>query len=157
MPKVLVLFVGAEGPAVSLAEAAADGARGVRFTEVEVVAAGSHDERTLHRHPHLASIDGLRHRDGIVIACAAAGEVPPALEQLFDAMESIEPPAFTNAVVGVVGGDRTMLLDHLARLGGIMIGESQEPADPEARARQLGARVAKVAGWVRHALSHEAH
>jgi len=157
MPKVLVVFVGAEEPAVSLAEAAADGARTVRFTEVEVVAGGAHDERTANRHPHLASAEALRNRDGIVIACAAAAEVPPALEQLFDAMESIEPPPFTNTVFGVVGGERTMLLDHLARLGGIMIGESQEPADPELRARRLGARVAKVSGWVRHALSHEAH
>jgi hypothetical protein len=34
---------------------------------------------------------------------------------------------------------------------------AERPSDlaPEARARLVGKRVAKVAGWVRHALSHE--
>jgi hypothetical protein len=38
MPKLIVLFCGAESPAVALAEAAADGAKRVRVTEVDLCA-----------------------------------------------------------------------------------------------------------------------
>ena len=154
MPKVMVVFFGAESPAVSLAEAAAEGANGVRFTEVDLRAGPGHNETTQQRHPRVESSAALRGYDGIVIACPALGEIPDALARWFDELESMTG-IFANTVFGVTGGERTTLLGRLSRPGGIMIGEPQGSSDPEARAKQLGARVAKVAGWVRHALSHE--
>jgi hypothetical protein len=155
MPKVMVVFFGAESPAVSLAEAAADGARAVRFTEVDLRAGPGHNETTQHAHRRLESPGALHGYDGIVIACPALGEIPDALSRLFDDLETTGGATFKDTVFGVTGGERTTLLGRVSRLGGIMIGEPQGAADPEARAEQLGARVAKVAGWVRHALSHE--
>jgi hypothetical protein len=155
MPKVMVVFFGAESPAVSLAEAAADGAKAVRFTEVDLRAGPGHNETTAHRHARLESSSAFRSYDGIVIACPALGAIPDTLDQLCKELEETASGVFTNTVFGVIGGERTTLPGRLSRLGGIMIGEAQDPSDPEARARQLGARVAKVAGWVRHALSHE--
>lgn len=155
MPKLLVLYVGAESPAAALADAAADGARTVRFTEVDVRVGEVHSQPTRARHRRLESPDVLRDYAGIVIACEAAADVPDALNALLRDLERTPSDTFVNSVFGVAGGENTVLPGRVAALGGILIGEPRGATDPEARARQLGARVAKVVGWVAHALSHE--
>ena len=155
MPKLLVLYVGAESPAAALADAAADGARTVRFTEVDVLVGDEHSQPTRGRHRRLASSELLRDYAGIVIACDAAAEVPDALNAVLRDLERTPSDTFVNSVFGVAGGENTVLTGRVAALGGILVGEPRGAADPEGRARELGARVAKVVGWVAHALGHE--
>jgi hypothetical protein len=156
MPKVVVLYFGAESPAASLADAAADGANGVRFTEVDVRVGEAHSQATSGRHRRLESPDSLTGYAGIVIACEAAAEPPAALDALLGRLEQRRGEDFANIVFGVAGGENTVLAGRVIALGGIVVGEPRDEADPVVRARQLGARVAKVAGWVSHALGHEA-
>lgn len=155
MPKVLVLYSGAEGPAAALADAAADGATSVRFTEVDTRVAETHSQTTSRRHRTLETASAVSQYGAIVIACEAAAELPTALEQIFLEMERTPSQTFANTIFGVVGGENTILTARVASLGGIVVGEPRGATDPEERARQLGARVAKVTGWIAHALGHE--
>jgi len=155
MPKLVVLYFGAESPAVALADAAAVGASGVRFAEVDVRAGEEHSQPTSRRHRRLESSGALQAYAGIVIACEAAAEVPMALDALLRELEATPTETFLNTVFGVAGGENTVLTGRVAALGGIIVGEPRGETDPEARARQLGVRVAKVTGWVGHALGHE--
>jgi hypothetical protein len=156
MPKLIVLFYGVESPASTLAEAAADGAKSVRFTEVDVRAGSSHEPTTGRRHKLLDSPDRLREYDGVVLSAPAAGEAPAELDALLSALESTEPiGVFADTVFAVLGGENTTLLGRVARLGGIIVTEPMGLDDPEGRARATGKRVAKVVEWVRHAKSHE--
>jgi len=157
MPKLIVLFYGAETPAVALAEAAAEGAQRVRFTEVDVRAGAGHPETTVTRHERLDSATQIQDYDGVIVACPAAGEPPAALTRMLDEIEAEPEAVFADAVFGVAGGDAAGILGRVARLGGVIVAESRGADDPEERARRLGERVATVAGWVRHARSHEHH
>lgn len=156
MPKVLVLFFGAESPASTLAEAAAEGASSHRFMEVDIRAGAPHQAMTGRRHKVLDGPEALREYDGVVLSAPAAGELPSELDVLLDAAErQSSGETFANTVFAVVGGENTVLLGRVSRLGGIIVSEPRGSDDPEARARAAGARVGKVVGWVRHALSHE--
>lgn len=157
MPKLLVLFFGAESPTAALAEAAAEGATRVRFSEVDLRAGASHQVTTPTRHRPLESTRRIRDYDGVILAYPAAGRVPTELSRMLDEMEDEAENAFTNLVFGVTGAENTEVLRRVARLGGLIVSEPRGAEDPEARARALGARVATVTGWVRHALSHEQH
>jgi hypothetical protein len=104
----------------------------------------------------LESAEQLKAYDGIVIAAPAAGEVPSDLDAMLDTLERHESnDVFANTVFAVVGGENTVLLGRVSRLGGIIVSEPPGMDDPEARARGTGKRAAKVVEWVRHALSHE--
>jgi len=155
MPKLIVLFFGAESPGVTLAEAVAEGAKGVRFTEVDVRSGAPHQASTEHRYKRLESPAQLRDFDGVVLACPAAGDVPSDLSALLDALERPASAGFTNTVFGIAGGENTGLPGRVMRLGGILVAEPSGADDPEVRGMRLGARVATVVSWVRHALSHE--
>jgi hypothetical protein len=156
MPKLIVLFYGVESPASTLAEAAADGAKAIRFTEVDVRAGSSHEPTAGRRHRSLDSAERLKEYDGVVVSAPAAGEAPAELDALLDALERMEPVgAFADTVFAVLGGDNTTLLGRIARLGGIIVTEPPGMSDPEIRARATGKRTAKVIEWVRHAQSHE--
>lgn len=155
MPKVIVLFFGAESPAVTLAEAAADGAKGIRFSEVAVRSGGSHQATTTRPHARLESAAQIREVDGVILACPAAGDIPSELSALLDELERSSAGALTNTVFGIVGGENTTLAARVLRLGGILVAEPTGVDDPQIRAKRLGARLATVVGWVRHALNHE--
>lgn len=156
MPKLLVLFYGVESPASTLAEAAAEGAASVRFTEVDLRAGSVHQPDAGRRFKVLESAEQLRDYDGIVISAPAAGEVPAELDALLDTLERVEAhDAFANTVFAVLGGENTIVLGRVSRLGGIIVSEARGIDDPDARARGTGKRAAKVVEWVRHALSHE--
>jgi hypothetical protein len=158
MPKLLVLFYGAESPASTLAQAAAEGGAAVRFTEVDLRAGTSHDPATDRHYKVLESSDRLSEYDGVVFASPAVGEIPTELDALLQTLEEREPPsAFANTVFAVLGGDNTVLLGRVSRLGGIIVSEPRGVSDPEARAQATGKRVAKVVEWVRHSLSHHHH
>lgn len=168
MPKLVVLYSGADRTTAALAAAVADGARTIRFTEVDVRVLGAHEPTagagTGSRVKPLESVETLGVYDGVVIVTGANSD-SRELSTLFDTLQARvqhaaehhgSPGPFADIVFAVTGGDSVdSLLARVGRLGAISVGAGAT-ADPEARARHLGARTAKVIGWVRHALGHEA-
>ncbi|MDB4876543.1 MAG: hypothetical protein JWM41_2989 [Gemmatimonadetes bacterium] len=147
MPKLIVLFHGDDQAAASLAESAAAGAKAVRFTEVDIrsaTATGGPPKR-------IESAAQLREYDGVLLAYAG-DEAPAEARATLAELANGEP--MPNTVFGVTGVDAAAL-QAVAQLGGIIVSQPRG-ADGNESARQLGARMAKVIGWVRHALGHEA-
>jgi hypothetical protein len=146
VPKLIVLFCGDEHAATSLAEQAATGAKGFRFMEVDVRSAGGGSGGK-----RLESAAQLRDYDGVLLAYAASDELPAELRAIVDELASGEP--LPNTVFGVTG-DSGSALEAVGRLGGIIVLQPRG-ADAAERAGKLGARLAKVVGWVRHGIGHE--
>jgi hypothetical protein len=142
MPKVLVLVADDSDATKLLAACVGDGARAVRFTEVDVRAVESLD------------VEALRDCTGVAIV-GTAPRLSLSLTNLLDACESGAASDFANTVFASVGFDGEVVLERIARLGGIIVSERRSELTPEERAKRVGKRVAKVAEWVRHALSHE--
>jgi hypothetical protein len=142
MPKVLVLVTGDNDQSKFLADCVGDGARAVRFTEVDVRRLASDEPAQ------------LREYDGVVFV-GPNGELGPALTRLLDACESADASEFATTIFASAGFEGGSVLERIARLGGIIVAERPSELAPEARAKLVGKRVGKVAEWVRHALSHE--
>jgi hypothetical protein len=142
MPKVLILVADVDGVAAPLAKSVGVAAKAVRFTEVDIRAVFEQTAET------------LRVYDGVVIV-GSGSQLPPALEALLDACERSDAPGLENTVLATVGFANATILERLARLGGIVVSSRRGGLDPGAHAALVGGRVAKVAEWVRHALSHE--
>ena len=155
MPKVIVLLCDAGSSVEELGAVVAEGAKGVRFAEVDVRTVGR--LRTTGNEPYksLGSADRIREYDGIIMVCTI-GDVPAALGGVFDHLEQALPTGeMLNKVLAATGAGNQRVVERLARLGGIIVCEPYGTADSLHAGRALGARVAKVAEWVRHALSHE--
>jgi len=157
MPKLLVLLYSDQPAAATLAESCVEGAKSVRFTEVDIRVGAAEAMTARRAHKLLESTDRAFDYDGVILVCLAAGDLPIELRSTLDAWEAAEPGVFGNTVFGVVGGDNTTLLARAARLGGIIVTEPCGISNPELRAKQLGSRVATVVSWVGHALAHAAH
>lgn len=195
MPKVLVLFYSRTGNTAALADAVAEGAGSVKFTEVEVrriedMAPASvidADERWKAARAALAkkygtfeSVESLVDYDALIIGSPARyGIMSAEMTNVLDRAGSLrERRALVDKVGSAFGsvsnphgGEETNLMSMLIPMmhfGMILVppgygdpsavtAGSPEGAAELAAARQLGARVAKVAEWVRHAKSHEAH
>ena len=142
MPKVLVLVAGDSDSSKSIAQSVREGAVAVRFTEVDIRPTESYDAAD------------LRDYDGIVVV-GSGRNVSPAFATLIASGDVTDANAFTNTVMASAGFDDGAILDRLASLGGIIVAERPSGLAADARAKLIGARVAKVAEWVRHALSHE--
>jgi hypothetical protein len=142
MPKVLILFAGDDGAAAPLAKDVGAAAKAVRFTEVDIRAVADQ------------TAEGLQDYDGVVIV-GSGDELPPSLAALLDACERSGAPGFENTVLASVGFANAAILERVARLGGIVVTGRRRGLDSRAHAVLVGTRAAKVAGWVRHALSHE--
>jgi len=153
MPKVIVLFFGADSATIALADGAAEGAKGVRFTELEIRSGSAEQSTISRRHRQLESASRIREFDGVILACPSDGGIPADLGTLFDELERSSQPV-TNTVFGIVGGESTLMASRILRIGGILVGVPPHGSDA-APGSGLGARVATVAAWVRHALSHE--
>ncbi|HEU4629969.1 MAG TPA: hypothetical protein VFS08_09480 [Gemmatimonadaceae bacterium] len=177
MPKVLVLFHSQTGHTAALADRIADGARSVRFTEVDVrrlealspapalapdaasAAAASAAAALPQRYRALDDVRTVTDYDALVLGSPTrhgvlATELALFLERLAPlvaegALRDVVGSAFTPASPG--GADLTLwsILAPLADLGLILVPPAAEPHDQ-------GARVATVAEWVRHAKSHAA-
>ena len=195
MPKVLVLFYSRTGNTAALADAIAEGAESVKFTEVELrriedLAApsvidadeGWKSARAVlaKKYRTLESAESLALYDAVIIGSPRRdGMMSEELRQILDlagplgarrAMVDKVGSAFA-AVESSEGGHEAHLLSMLVpmmHLGMIIVppdlgtlraltGNGVPGAAELAAARQQGARVAKVAEWVRHAKSHEAH
>lgn len=206
MPKVLVLFYSRTGNTAALADAVAEGAGSVKFTEVELrriddlapQSAIDADERwktaraaLTKKYRALESVDSLAQYDALILGSPARhGVMSAELKHVLDqtgplwerrAMVDKVGSAF-GSVASPHGGHETNIMSMLVpmmQLGMILVppgpgdasmraagspygatatGGSGTPTESElAIARHQGARVAKVAEWVRHAKSHEAH
>jgi hypothetical protein len=164
MPKLLVLFQSSDADVVRLAEAAAEGARSVRFAEVDLRqlpgaddAAGTAPASTGRTHHRLQDIDAIGQYDGVVLAVGRNGEgVLRALDGFGGALANK-----VGSVVTPARGDerRTILWTVLAPMadrGMILVPApfTDESAGGDEPVRALGKRVAEVIGWVTHARSH---
>jgi hypothetical protein len=169
MPKLLVLFQSRSADVVGLAEAAAAGARTVRFAEVDLrsfpvsddthagVDAGARTHRPLEQVQDVASYDGLilvvgREPDAGDALVRALGSFPGSLRNKVGAVLTPAPGAERSAVLWSV-------LSPMADRGMILVPASfnAEHADDDAATRDLGKRVAEVIAWVTHARSHHDH
>jgi hypothetical protein len=152
MPKLLVLAAGAER-ADAVADAVAQGARAVRFTEVDLrrVPSAGPDKESPEAGPAksrtLDADEKLTEYDALVLVGDADGV--QALAGVVDGQERLTDlvGAFV-AAEEVPAAGRWSLGDALARRGVILLSGSDDPA-------AVGSRAAKVAGWVRHAKGHE--
>ena len=173
MPKVLVLFHSRTGEAATLAELAAEGARSVRFTEVDVrrlpepatdadAAAdpqGAEGNEALRRYHALDDVARVADYDALLLGAAMPdGAMPDALARFLERLASVAASgALADRVAAVVTPDdqaaaHRALLPSLAGLGLILV----PPAAGASDAHAHGARAATVAEWVRHAKSHAA-
>ena len=144
MPKVMVLFLG-DDRTVAVADAVVAGAKSVRFTEVE--------SRTLtaaEKYKLLDPAEPLGETDGIVLVSAGVGD-SASLEKIVHGLS--HNAHVRDLVVGVVG--EASMVSRVSSTGAIVIGQ-RSGSETTDEARALGQRVAKVAGWVRHGLGHEA-
>lgn len=164
MPKLLVLFHSSDSDVVGLAEAAAEGARSVRFAEVDLRqlpgaddAAGAASAATGRMHHLLQHIDAVEQYDGLVLAVGRDGEeVLRALDgfggSLANKVGSVVTPARGTERRTVLWSVLTPMADR----GMILVPApfTDESAGSDEPVRALGKRVAEVIGWVTHARSH---
>lgn len=205
MAKVLVLFYSRTGNTAALADAIAEGARSVRFTEVDVrrlddlapesVIAGqpawqASRERLRAQYRTLDDPNAIVEYDALVLGAPTRYGVMAAELKLF--LDTLGPlwvkgalvdkvgAAFTSVQTAHGGHELTLqsIMTPMCNLGMIIAppgytdpimfkggspygatattGEAGPTDDDLAAARHQGARVAKIAGWVRHAKGHEA-
>ena len=149
MPKVLVLCDSGDQRADRLAELVAQGAKNVRFTEVDIRVVGSESASNDARRKRLESGDAVDQYDGIVVV-GSDREPSAAIDLLLAAHHHDD---FVDRVFATVSDAETS--HRLSHLGGIVVGMRDGGAGLDDSARKTGERVARVAEWVRHALSHE--
>jgi hypothetical protein len=183
MPKLLVLFDACSDDVARLADAIADGARGVRFAEVDVrrtaPSGAEHDTagddaraRLGSRYRVLESADALAAYDAIVVGVAANREagpeaVPDAVRELIETttvnLANKVASAFTPEASHASERERrAALASALTPMGerGMIIVPPRfaDRGDDELHtARKQGKRVYDVTGWITHARSHHHH
>ena len=153
MPKVLVLFDNRDQRAERLAELAIEGAKKIRFTEVDVRVISDDASSDGARRKRFEPADAVNQYDGVVIA-GSDHEASAAIDALLAGRDGSANGEFANHVFALVT-EGEPAYQRLTALGGIVVTPPPGLTDAEQRARKMGERVAKVAEWVRHALSHE--
>jgi hypothetical protein len=177
MPKLLVLFDARSDDITRLADAVAEGVRGVRFAEVDVRRTAATSAvanegggpgagvRTGSRHRVLESADDLAVYDGIIVGAPASGDdehdaVRTLLEASTTNLANKVASAFTVATEPEVRRAAlwSVLIPMAERAMIIVPPRLAEPGDDDAAtARKLGKRVTDVVGWITHARSHHHH
>jgi hypothetical protein len=162
MPKNLVLFHGSSDAVAEMANAVAEGARAVRFAEVDVRQLAPVGEAGSNRHRSLSAADELAAYDALVLGTTAGAEVPAAVSRLLAEAAELRRgghptasvgAAFTVGASGTVADDaRWVLLRALGGLGVVLVPAS---GDDQEAARKLGHRLAHVVSWITHARSHK--
>lgn len=157
MPKTLILFSSRTGGTASYADAVADGARSVRFSEVEVrrVDLASRNEAGESsgqgRYQTFGNADELQSYDAIIVGA-------PSLDACSALTTLLENAGLLTNKVGAAftspsnEGDAPVwtILKAMAGLDMILV----PPAGDVSLAAQLGKRVADVTSWITHARSH---
>lgn len=162
MPKLLVLFQSHSLDVVRLAEAAADGARRVRFAEVDLRRlvtsdAVGHETGGRVSRP-LDHVDDIAGYDGLILV-AAEGPDAGALVRTLGTFKGSLVNKVGCALSSATGSDRHAVLwsvlTPMADRGMILVPGAFADQEPEGEsARRAGTRVAEVIGWVTHARSH---
>ena len=167
MPKTLILFQSLADISATIAEGVADGARSVRFSEVEIrlvdEAPSSGSEASeegiqrraalMARYQLLADTDELLSYDAIIVgASSSGGSMNTQLTRVLARAGSL-----TNKVGAAFSpaGDETRpwtLMQAMAGLDMILVPPAHDGS--VAAARALGKRVAEVTSWITHARSH---
>lgn len=161
MPKTLILFHGRSDAVAATANAVAEGARAVRFAEVEVRELATTGEAVpASGHRTLSSAEELAGYDGLVLG-APVGAVPAAVSRLLDEAAELRRSggltasvgsAFVAGATGATADDACWaLLRGLADLGVVLVPANGDGAEA---ATKLGHRVAHVVSWITHAKSH---
>jgi multimeric flavodoxin WrbA len=161
MPKLLVLLPARSTELVPLADAVAEGARSVRFAEVDVRSVGAAGD-TPSSHKPLVGTDDLRSYHGIIVGVPASEGQGQELGQLLASFDGSLTDKVGSAFTAQSGVERAAALwsalSPMADLGMILVplpfGDGGSNADA---CRRMGKRVADVVGWVTHAQSHHHH
>jgi hypothetical protein len=162
MPKLLVLFPARSAELVPLADAVVEGARSVRFAEVDVRTVGDAGDGATVRKP-LASIDDITSYDGIVVGVPAGDEERKSLQETLARFDGSLSDKVGSAFTTGSGAGRAAILwsalTPMADRGMILVPLpfSDEGASSAEACRRMGKRVADVIGWVTHARSHHQH
>jgi hypothetical protein len=160
MPKILVLFAGQPTATVT---AVADGARSIRFSEVELRRVGPVESgSTPDHHQTLAGADEMVPYDAVIVSASEGGTMHPEVGQLLErAAATAARSAWQHKVgsafmpePGAHPGSVWPVLATLGNLGMLVVAPSAGSVEA---GRELGARVAQVVGWVTHARSHHHH
>lgn len=162
MPKLLVLVPARGTELAPLADAVLEGARSVRFAEVDVRTFGEAADAMPSRKP-LAGIDDLASYDGIVVGVPGGDMEGAGVRETLARFGGSLTNKVGSAFATGSGASRTAILwsalSPMADRGMILVplpfaGEGDTSADA---CRQMGKRVAEVVGWVTHARSHQHH
>ena len=162
MPKLLVLFQSPRPDVLHLAEAAVDGARRVRFTEVDLRRVATTDAvgpDTDGRAPRpLDQADDIAGYDGLILVATHDTDAGAELVRTLEAFHGSLANKVGCVLSSAVGGDRQRVLwsvlTPMADRGMILVPAPFGDHDVTEAARRTGARVAEVTGWVTHARSH---
>jgi hypothetical protein len=176
MPKLLVLFDARSDALTPLADAVAEGARGVRFAEVDVRHAcvassgwGGGDDvgegaPRVGRYRALESPEALGAYDCIVVGVEAGrgAEADPVRALLAGGAVNLRNKV-ASAFTAATGEQRRdalwSVLTPMADRGMILVPPAliDTGVDDVDSARQLGKRVYDITGWITHARSHHHH
>jgi hypothetical protein len=162
MPKLLVLFPARSAELVPLADAVVEGARSVRFAEVDVRTFGDAGDAAVSRKP-LAGIDDLASYDGIVVGAPADEVEGRSIRETLASFDGSLVNKVGSAFTTGSGAGRTGVLwsalSPMADRGMILVPLpfAEEAGSNADRCREIGKRVADVVGWVTHARSHHHH
>jgi NAD(P)H dehydrogenase (quinone) len=181
MPKILILFHGRTGDTARIADAIAEGARSIRFSEVDVrriddpTPSRTPDDAGV-KHRTLGSADELPGYDALV--CGAPFGPAGGSAELETLLGQAGAPGQRGALVNKVGSAFTSLpggdaareaalwsiMTPMASLGMIIVAPyhgASGPLDGDAAsdaglaaAREHGRRIADVVAWITHARSH---
>jgi hypothetical protein len=169
MPKLLVLFQSRSADVVRLAEAAAAGARTVRFAEVDLrrlpVPDDTHagvDAGERAHHP-LEQLQDVELYDGLILVVEPEPDAGGALVRALGSFAG----SLVNKVGAVLtpagGSERSPILwsvlSPMADRGMILVPAAfnAEQTEDDTATRDLGKRVAEVISWMTHARSHHHH
>ena len=154
MPKLLIVVpADADADELALADAVMEGARSVRFAEVEIrrtsppgdPGGAERSGSSGGKYSALTAADTLTSYDAILAIVPSTGESTPRW---------IGSESLSDVVGAAIATEETRawsVLSAMGRAAMILLGPGG--ADP-ASARTLGARAVTVAGWVRHVKSH---
>lgn len=157
MPKTLILFSSRSGGTAAYADAVAEGARSVRFSEVEVrrvdlTSPNESETSPESKYQTFGDADELQSYDAIIVGSPSLAAAA-ALTALLDGAGSL-----TNKVGAAFtaenSGDAPVWVIMKAMAGRDMILVPPAADADVAAARQLGTRVAEVTSWITHAKSH---
>jgi hypothetical protein len=170
MPKLLVLFHARSDALTRVAEAIADGARSVRFAEVDVRVLGDADVNASSgvRLRLLESDEALASYDAVIVGAAADDERGERESDAIASMVRGSTVRLDNKVgsvfgVAAAGRDRGAtlwtILSPMGDRGMILVPPRTADVgnDELETARRQGKRIADIVGWITHARSHHHH